>query len=319
MTITEEITCRDKEDTCEWKEDYGGYCIDKNMDDGGGGGRVRGDFGGDQKSEKNDDTAQLKSKDIFQLKSKKKESGFDDIDTAQLKSKDSLQLKSKKKESGFDDIDPTQLKSNDSLQFKSNRNDSDFDNINTIQLKTNNLSSNNDKPVQKKSSSNLPNQLKSGVENLSGQNMSDVNVNYNSNEPSKLNAHAFAQGNQIHLGPGQEKHLPHEAWHVAQQKQGRVNPTKQLKSKVNINDDSNLEKEADVMGEKALKEGAKLNSISNDIQENANNSKHVKQLKSFDKLMNNDISDSNSKNNIFNTDSDKIDNTSDTISLTNET
>ena len=289
------------------------------QDDGGGGGRVRGDFGGDQKSEKNDDTAQLKSKDIFQLKSKKKESGFDDIDTAQLKSKDSLQLKSKKKESGFDDIDPTQLKSNDSLQFKSNRNDSDFDNINTIQLKTNNSSSNNDKPVQKKSSSNLPNQLKSGVENLSGQNMSDVNVNYNSNEPSKLNAHAFAQGNQIHLGPGQEKHLPHEAWHVAQQKQGRVNPTKQLKSKVNINDDSNLEKEADVMGEKALKEGAKLNSISNDIQENANNSKHVKQLKSFDKLMNNDISDSNSKNNIFNTDSDKIDNTSDTISLTNET
>ena len=35
--------------------------------------------------------------------------------------------------------------------------------------------------------------------------------------------------------------------------------------------------------------------------------------------MNNDISDSISKNNIFNTDSDKIDNTSDTISLTNET
>jgi hypothetical protein len=27
--------------------------------------------------------------------------------------------------------------------------------------------------------------------------------------------------------PGQEQHLPHEAWHVVQQKQGRVKPTGQ--------------------------------------------------------------------------------------------
>uniref|UniRef100_UPI0035934C76 LirA/MavJ family T4SS effector n=1 Tax=Aquiflexum sp. TaxID=1872584 RepID=UPI0035934C76 len=62
---------------------------------------------------------------------------------------------------------------------------------------------------------------------------------------------------------GQEKHLPHEAWHVVQQKQGRVKPTLQMskssgnpafagKGGVNVNDDAGLEKEADVMGGKAL-------------------------------------------------------------------
>ena len=109
--------------------------------------------------------------------------------------------------------------------------------------------------VQKKENkTGLPDQLKSGVENLSGHSMDDVKVHYNSAQPSQLNAHAYAQGNQIHIAPGQEKHLAHEAWHVAQQKQGRVKPTKQLKSSVAINDDAGLEKEADVMGAKALQQ-----------------------------------------------------------------
>ena len=81
--------------------------------------------------------------------------------------------------------------------------------------------------------------------------MDDVKVHRNSDKPAQLQAHAYAQGTDIHLGPGQEKHLPHEAWHVVQQKQGRVKPTKQLKSKVNVNDDAGLEKEADVMGARA--------------------------------------------------------------------
>ncbi len=55
----------------------------------------------------------------------------------------------------------------------------------------------------------------------------------------------------IHLGAGQEKHLPHEAWHVVQQKQGRVKPTMQMKGGVLVNDEMGLEKEADVMGQKA--------------------------------------------------------------------
>ncbi|WP_235297076.1 eCIS core domain-containing protein [Portibacter marinus] len=97
----------------------------------------------------------------------------------------------------------------------------------------------------------LPGHLKSGIEDLSGFSMDDVNVHYNSDKPAQLQAHAYAQGSDIHIGPGQEEHLPHEAWHVVQQKQGRVQPTTQLKGQFQINDDQGLEKEADEMGEKA--------------------------------------------------------------------
>lgn len=108
-------------------------------------------------------------------------------------------------------------------------------------------------PIQKKgNNTGLPDGLKSGVENLSGYAMDDVKVHYNSAEPAKVQAHAYAQGTDIHIASGQEKHLPHEAWHVVQQKQGRVQPTLQMKGNVNVNDDAGLENEADVMGGKAL-------------------------------------------------------------------
>ncbi|MBB2147951.1 DUF4157 domain-containing protein [Pedobacter sp. LMG 31462] len=107
--------------------------------------------------------------------------------------------------------------------------------------------------VQKKdNNTGLPDNLKAGVENLSGFSLDDVKVHYNSDRPAQLQAHAYAQGTDIHLAPGQEQHLPHEAWHVVQQKQGRVQPTMQMKGKLNINDDAGLENEADVMGAKAF-------------------------------------------------------------------
>jgi hypothetical protein len=116
----------------------------------------------------------------------------------------------------------------------------------------------NSHPLQKKeNNTGLPDNLKSGIENISGHSMDDVKVHYNSDKPDQLNAHAYAQGTDIHLATGQEKHLPHEAWHVVQQKQGRVQPTMQMKGKVNVNDDVGLEKEADVMGVKALQFQAK--------------------------------------------------------------
>jgi hypothetical protein len=97
----------------------------------------------------------------------------------------------------------------------------------------------------------LPDALKSGVEALSGHSMDDVRVHRNSGRPAQLQAHAYAQGSDIHVAPGQERHLPHEAWHVAQQKQGRVRPTMQLRGEA-INDDAALEREADVMGGRAV-------------------------------------------------------------------
>jgi hypothetical protein len=96
----------------------------------------------------------------------------------------------------------------------------------------------------------LPDNLKAGVESLSGVSLNNVQVHYNSPRPAQLNALAYAQGTDIHVAAGQQKHLPHEAWHIAQQSQGRVKPTTQAKG-VAINDDSSLEREADVMGAKA--------------------------------------------------------------------
>ncbi|HCS66180.1 MAG TPA: hypothetical protein DIW64_20085 [Cellvibrio sp.] len=104
----------------------------------------------------------------------------------------------------------------------------------------------------KPNNTGLPNQLKTGIENLSGMNMDHVRVHHNSDKPAQLQAHAYAQGSEIHVAPRQEKHLPHEAWHVVQQAQGRVKPTIQMKQGVPVNDDPGLEQEADVMGEKAL-------------------------------------------------------------------
>ncbi|SDF49384.1 eCIS core domain-containing protein [Chitinophaga filiformis] len=111
----------------------------------------------------------------------------------------------------------------------------------------------NTQPFQlKPNDTGLPDDLKSGIESLSGYSMDDVRVNYNSARPAQLQAHAYAQGTDIHIAPGQERHLAHEAWHVVQQKQGRVSPTVQLQKDIPVNDDAGLEQEADIMGAKAL-------------------------------------------------------------------
>lgn len=108
-------------------------------------------------------------------------------------------------------------------------------------------------PIQRKeNNTGLPDTLKTGLENLSNISLDDVKVYRNSDKPAQLNAHAYAQGSNIHVGPGQEKYLAHEAWHVVQQKQGRVKPSKQLKGKITVNDDVSLEREADIMGARAL-------------------------------------------------------------------
>jgi hypothetical protein len=104
--------------------------------------------------------------------------------------------------------------------------------------------------AQRPNHTGLPDNLKTGVENLSGFSLDDIRVHRDSDKPAQLSAHAYAQGTEIYLAPGQEKHLPHETWHVVQQKQGRVQPTLQTKG-VKINDDMELESEADGMGAKA--------------------------------------------------------------------
>lgn len=109
-----------------------------------------------------------------------------------------------------------------------------------------------EKPVlqAKRNNTGLPDHVKSNMEQMSGVGLDDVKVHYNSSKPSQLQAHAYAQGTDIHVAPGQQKHVAHEAWHVVQQKQGRVKPTTSYNG-VAINDDRRLEREADTMGAKA--------------------------------------------------------------------
>jgi Domain of unknown function (DUF4157) len=67
-----------------------------------------------------------------------------------------------------------------------------------------------------KNQAGLPDNLKAGIENLSGMDMSGVKT-HGPAALKNVGAAAYAQGTDIHVGPGQDKELPHEAWHVVQQ------------------------------------------------------------------------------------------------------
>ena len=130
-------------------------------------------------------------------------------------------------------------------------------------------------PLQRKENkTGLPDNLKTGMESLSGISLDSVNVHRNSDRPAQLNAYAYAQGTDIHLGSGQEKHLPHELGHVVQQAQGKVKPTKSVDG-IPLNDNAGLEKEADVMGAKASENDV----INSSLQSMNSASESVSQLK----------------------------------------
>ncbi|MEZ4452217.1 MAG: DUF4157 domain-containing protein [Nannocystaceae bacterium] len=105
----------------------------------------------------------------------------------------------------------------------------------------------------------LPERLLESIRSLSGHDLSDVLVHRGSSRPEGVGALAYADRSQIHLGPGQEQHLGHEAWHVVQQREGRVRATGHVSSigaggearRVAINEEPALEREADAMGARA--------------------------------------------------------------------
>jgi len=160
-------------------------------------------------------------------------------------------------------------------------NSSRFEQAVQLQAMADNHSANKQQTIQRKeNNTGLPDNLKTGIENLSGMSLDDVKVHRNSDKPAQLNAHAYAQGTDIHLASGQEKHLPHEAWHVVQQKQGRVKPTMQMKGNTKVNDDVSLEKEADVMGAKAMQGIVQAKETTNKSLKNSSTS----QLKTIQKV-----------------------------------
>lgn len=90
----------------------------------------------------------------------------------------------------------------------------------------------------------IPTQMKLDFEQRSGLSFDDVRVHYNSDKPAQLQALAYTQGTQVYVGPRQERHLPHELGHVAQQKQGRVKANRFVNN-MPVNIDASLEHEAD--------------------------------------------------------------------------
>lgn len=94
----------------------------------------------------------------------------------------------------------------------------------------------------------IPSQLKERMEQHTGLSLDDVRVHYYSDLPERLDALAYTQGNQVYIGAGQERHLPHELGHVVQQKLGKVRADTRHDSGVLMNTDAKLEREADEIG-----------------------------------------------------------------------
>ena len=133
----------------------------------------------------------------------------------------------------------------------------------TMQLKVGDGNKHNNSEIPHTRNGALPSHIQNNAEALSGFSLDHVNVHYNSDQPSQLNAHAFAQGSDIHLASGQEKHLPHEAWHVVQQMQGRVSSNGEIGTE-KVNNDPSLENEADNMASKLR--NSKVNSVNSPYQ-----------------------------------------------------
>lgn len=72
----------------------------------------------------------------------------------------------------------------------------------------------------KKEAEEFSDELHKEGQELSGDGMDDVLVDYNSSKPGQFSEDVDNEGNQVHLDLPQEHHVPHAAWHVVQQKQG---------------------------------------------------------------------------------------------------
>lgn len=112
--------------------------------------------------------------------------------------------------------------------------------------------------VQRENKTNLPDELKSGMESSFNQDFSHVRVHANSSKAPEVGALAYTQGSDVHFAPGQfspgtssgRQLIGHELAHVVQQGAGRVSPTTTVNG-MPVNDNPSLEKEADLLGSKA--------------------------------------------------------------------
>ena len=107
--------------------------------------------------------------------------------------------------------------------------------------------------------SGIPESVQTKMEGVLNTGLSGVNVHPNSGKATEVGALAYTQGTDIHVAPGHynpgtsegKKLLGHELTHVAQQMEGRVQPTGEVGG-LPLNDSPALEKEADSLGSKAV-------------------------------------------------------------------
>lgn len=117
-------------------------------------------------------------------------------------------------------------------------------------------------PVQEnpeqRTGSGIPESVQTKMEGALNTSLSGVNVHPNSSKATEVGALAYTQGTDIHVAPGHynpntsqgKRLLGHELAHVAQQMEGRVQPTGEVGG-LPLNDSPALEKEADSLGAKA--------------------------------------------------------------------
>jgi hypothetical protein len=106
----------------------------------------------------------------------------------------------------------------------------------------------------------MPIAVRAKLELALGADFSGVRVHYDSRLPAELGATAFAQGNNIHIAPGNwapetargQEILAHELTHVSQQRAGRVVPTAAMNG-IKLNNEPALEIEADTAGRLAAR------------------------------------------------------------------
>lgn len=105
----------------------------------------------------------------------------------------------------------------------------------------------------------IPAPLRTPLEHTFQEDFSQVVIHTNSLQAAHLGALAYAQGHDIYIAPGMfhpiRQHsqmlLRHELAHVLQQRQGRVRPTGLMQG-IPVNNDANLEREADAWSQKPL-------------------------------------------------------------------
>ncbi len=113
-------------------------------------------------------------------------------------------------------------------------------------------------PMKKNES--LPEDLQENMENSFGQDFTNVHIQKHSQVAVDLNARAFTKGDLVHFAPGEfnpdsvkgQNLIGHEFTHVAQQRNGVVKPTSRTGKGLILNDDKELEREADIFGKKAV-------------------------------------------------------------------